>query len=47
MRVARTTSRVLTALSLAAVLLGTAGPACAQGFGKNKVQYAALDWTVF
>lgn len=34
-------------LALAALLLAlAAAPAAAQGFGKNKVQYEALDWAV-
>src|SRR5512145_2567593 len=40
-------SRHLAAAALSAVLLCTTVPAArAQGFGKNKVQYESLDWSV-
>jgi hypothetical protein len=37
---------LLAAVCAAAVACAAAGPAAAQGFGKNKVQYDALDWAV-
>src|SRR5262245_48602169 len=39
-------SRILVAATLSALVLAAAAPARGQGFGKNKVQYEALDWAV-
>jgi hypothetical protein len=49
MRLARPAPSVGLLLLLLLALLGPvmAGPARAQSFGKNKVQYEALDWSVF
>lgn len=38
--------RFLAAAAMTAVVLSTAAPASGQGFGKNKVQYESLDWSV-
>src|SRR5256885_9705636 len=39
-------TRLLAASALPAAVLLASASAGAQGFGKNKVQYAALDWSV-
>src|SRR6059036_1123434 len=39
-------SRPISAALLAALLLASARPAHAQAFGKNKVQYESLEWSV-
>ena len=47
MRIERSWTRCLPLLlALAVVAAGSARPAAAQYFGKNKVQYESLDWSV-